>query len=449
MKKIMFILINLVIALSMISSFSLIGCKGEAVEEAVEEVEEVEEEVEEAVEEVEEAVVEEPVEIEFFTWQWVEPANQLYLEEFKKAFEEEYPNITLNITGISSGEYNQKLLTRISSGDAPDVFAVRPTQVAQLIDLGALQNLDEWIADAPWKDDLLSAQGPGIKDGSYYAIIYTSTPQELIYNKSILEQAGVDVPTDTDELFDVAQKIYEETGIFGYGCVTDMTNIQHVNIESRKWVCGFGGDWSIDNYPSANNPDTIEGIKYYKELYDAEFSPKGQNMGNIRQMIWEGNVAMTIDGAWLFGMTNSENPDMYENLDAALPPTPTHASIVGGAFYAMGTDSDNNEAAWKVLDLYNQKEWQEKLVSMTAQIPGQEGMITEEVLEENPWWAVFDEGAAKYAAGYGYMAAGFELVADEYNNEIGIALADIMQGGADIEERLNELQDTLVEKFVE
>jgi hypothetical protein len=30
-----------------------------------------------------------------------------------------------------------------------------------------------------------------------------------------------------------------------------------------------------------------------------------------------------------------------------------------------------------------------------------------------------------------------------------IALADIMQGGADIEERLNELQDTLVEKFVE
>jgi len=39
MKKIMFILINLVIALSMISSFSLIGCKGEAVEEAVEEVE--------------------------------------------------------------------------------------------------------------------------------------------------------------------------------------------------------------------------------------------------------------------------------------------------------------------------------------------------------------------------------------------------------------------------
>ena len=76
-------------------------------------------------------------------------------------------------------------------------------------------------------------------------------------------------------------------------------------------------------------------------------------------------------------------------------------------------------------------------------------MITEEVLDQNPWWEVFDEGAAKHAVAYGYMAAGFELVADEYNNEIGIALADIMQGGADIEERLNELQDTLVEKFVE
>lgn len=390
----------------------------------------------------------EKVKIELFTWQWVEPQNQPYFEAFKNAFNELYPDIELTITGIASGEYNQKLLTRISAGDAPDVFAIRPTQLGQLIELGALQNLDEWVNQSGWKDNLASAQQPGIKDGSYYAIIFTATPQTLCYNKKIFEEAGVSVPKTTDELYETAKTIYEKTGIFGFGCATDTTNILQMNMESRKWVCGFGGDWADGEKPTANAPETIEGVKYYKKLFDADFTPKGKTTPDLDQMIWEGNLAMMIEGAWLFGAVKTQNPDIYPFMDAALPPTPTQATIVGGAFFGIDANTENKDAAWKVIDLYNSQEWQEKYVEMTAQIPGQGGMITEEVLAKDPWWAVFDEGVKHHLAGYGYMAPGFELVAEEYNNEIGIALADILEGGADVEERLNELQDTLVNKFM-
>ncbi len=397
---------------------------------------------------VQEEEAKEKIKIELFTWQWVEPQNQPYFEDFKNTFNELYPDIELTITGIASGEYNQKLLTRISAGDAPDVFAIRPTQLGQLIDLDALQNLDEWVNQSNWKDKLASAQQPGIKDGSYYAIIFTATPQALCYNKQIFEEAGVSVPTTPDELYDTAKTIYEKTGIFGFGCATDTTNIFQMNLESRKWVAGFGGDWADGKMPTANSPETIEGGKYYKKLFDADFTPKGQTTVTLDQMMWEGKLAMMIEGAWLFGSVKTKNPDIYPFIDAALPPTPTKATIVGGAFFGMDSNSENKDAAWKVIDLYNSREWQEKYVEMTAQIPGQSGMITAEVLEENPWWGVFDEGVAKYLAAYGYMAPGFELVADEYNNEIGIALAEILEGGADIEERLNALQETLVNKFV-
>jgi maltose-binding protein MalE len=165
-------------------------------------------------------------------------------------------------------------------------------------------------------------------------------------------------------------------------------------------------------------------------------------------MIWEEKLAMMIEGAWLFGAVKGKNPAAYPNISAALPPTPTHATIVGGAFFGMSSGLKNPDASWKVLDLYNTAKWQKNYVSMTAQIPGQAGMITEEVLKESPWWAVFDEGAAKYAAAYGYMAPGFGLVADEYNNEIGLALAEILQGGAAVKQRLDKLQQTLNAKFV-
>lgn len=390
----------------------------------------------------------EKAQVELFTWQWVEPQNKPYFEAFRDAFNEKYPDINLKVTGAASGEFNQKLLTRISAGDAPDVFAIRPTQVAQLAELGALEKLDAWINTAPWKDKLLAATKPGIIDGSYYAIIFTSTPQALVYNKKIFEEVGVEPPKTTDELFEVAQKIYEKTGIFGFGVVSDATNNFHMNVESRKWVCGFGGDWAVNNYPSANSPETIEGIKMYKKLYDAEFSPKGKDLPSLDQLVWEGKLAMMIEGAWLFGAVKVKNPERYPDISAALPPTPTNATIVGGAFFGMSSGSKYKDAAWKVLDLYNSQEWQQKYVSTTAQIPAQGGMITEEALAKDPWWAVFDEGAEKYAAGYGYMAPGFEKVADEYNNEIGIALADILQGDADVEKRLNKLQDMLESKFV-
>jgi multiple sugar transport system substrate-binding protein len=364
-------------------------------------------------------------------------------------FNAKYPNIQLSVTGVASGEYNQKLLTRVSAGDAPEVFAIRPTQVPKLIDIGALEKLDRWINSAPWKGKLLPAQAPGVKDGSYYAVIFTSTPQALCYNKRIFADAGVEVPGTPEELVQAAQTIYDGLpGVFGYGCVTNTTNILHMNIESRKWVSGFGSDWAKDGKPTANASGTVKGIEFYKRLYQADFSPKGKDLPSLDQMIWEENLAMMIEGAWLFGAVKGKNPSAYPNIDAALPPTPTRATIVGGAFFGMGAGLKNADAAWKVLDLYNAEKWQKSYVSMTAQIPGQAGMITDEVLKASPWWAVFDEGAAKYAAAYGYMAPGFGLVADEYNNEIGLALAEILQGGADVKQRLDKLEQTLLDKFV-
>lgn len=391
----------------------------------------------------------EKIQLELFTWQWVEPQNQPYFKAFMDDFNARNPNIQLTVTGVASGEYNQKLLTRVSAGDAPDVFAIRPTQVAKLVEIGALQKMDGWINQASWKEKLLPAQKPGILNGSYYAVIFTSTPQALCYNSKILADSGVKVPTTPDELIRAAQAIYtSQPGVFGFGCVTDVTNILHMNIESRKWVSGFGSDWSADGKPTANAPGTVKGIEFYKSLYQAEFSPKGKDLPSLDQMMWEGKLGMMIEGAWLFGAIKGRNPSAYSNFSAALPPTPSHATIVGGAFFGMDAKSKNPDAAWTILDLYNSEKWQKNYVSMTAQIPGQAGMITPEVLKQDPWWATFDEGAAKYAAAYGYMAPGFENVADEYNNEIGLALAEILNGGVGVAQRLDKLQQTLSSKFV-
>ncbi len=385
------------------------------------------------------------VQLEFYTWSWVDPQSKKYHEDFRDAFNALHPDMNLTINGVQAGEYDQKLMVLLSAGDAPDVFLLRPTMVHQLIHMGLLAPLDRWLADAKWKSDLLPPQVGATSGGKNYALIFTSTPQALVYNKQILQQAGVRVPTSVDECYQAAEKIYSSTGNFGYGCVTDLTQSLHVNIEARRWVIGMGSDFAKNDYPTANDPLTVQAIGYYKRFYDAEFSPKGKINHDLDQLMWEGKLGMQIEGAWVFGGIMAKNPDILPNIDAAMPFT--KYPIVGGAYWGMSSGAANKNAAWEIMDLYNQREWQEKYVSMTAQIPAQGGMVTDKVRAQHSWWAVFDD-AAKVARGYGYMAPGFELVAGEYNNEIAIAIADIFEGGANLQERLDQLQATLVKKFV-
>jgi ABC-type glycerol-3-phosphate transport system substrate-binding protein len=220
-----------------------------------------------------------------------------------------------------------------------------------------------------------------------------------------------------------------------------------MNVAAMKWSMGFGGGFAKKGVPTANDPKTVEGIKFWKELYDSPFFPKGLGDSALRQLIWEGKLAMFIDGAWIFGIIKSKNPEIYKYLDAALPPTPTRAAIVGGAFWGISGAVKNIEATWKVMEALNTPEWQMKYLEMTTQIPGQKGMVSKGFLMQNPWMKIYDEAAEKYSAGHGYIPEGFDLVAERYHQIVADYLARIFVRNAPVKETLDELQGELLKTF--
>lgn len=441
-------LLSLVVLLVVSMTFLGLGCKGTAAETTVETETAIETET---TVETETTATEstEPVTIELSGWQVVESGIDNYFIEFKEAFEKKYPYITINLTGAAPTDYNTKLLARISAGDAPDIFQLRPTMVAQLVEAGALYNIKPYLDQKSWAEDLLAAQSVVERKDGTYGVVFTATPQVMLYNKGLLKEGGIDqVPSTPEELLAAAEQIYKKTGAFGVAVSSDPTSVLDMHIEFMKQTYGFGGAPAKNGEVTIYSPENIEAVKFWKTLWDSDFAPKGGISTNIRQMMWERKVAMYVDGSWSFSGIKANNPTVYEEISVALPAYPTHATIVGGAVYGIPSTTKNIDAVYKALDMLYTDEWQENYVYLTSQTPGLSGRIPTDFLADHPWMELYND-VSSTSVGSGYIPEGFDLVAEEWQQIEVEYLVKILTENAPIEETLKELQDIMVEKFAD
>lgn len=134
-------------------------------------------------------------------------------QETLAAFEEEYPNIKVDLVILSesgdSQEAAQKLDLAASSGEDLDVLMFTDAaSYAQRVGLGMVAPIDEFIEEEgfivteEYKVDT-------ILDGKYYALPGKFNPWYVLLNKDHLDEAGLEVPTDWtwDDFMDYARQL--------------------------------------------------------------------------------------------------------------------------------------------------------------------------------------------------------------------------------------------------
>lgn len=294
MKRILIWALVLLMSISIVASFSLIGCKEETAsveEEAAEEeaapVEEeaAEEEIveEEAVEEEVELGVkppEEKVKINVFNWAWFDDPEQI--ETLLAKFYEKYPTIEVEVTRPAIADQDTLLTTGLLAGEGPDVWGnnagggaaglVKYIDYTLPLDSLAAQ---EWGAN--WKDNIAEAAlstvywGTGGTDQTMALPEYVQTYGSAgYYNKTMFDDLGIEPPTTWDELLAVAG-VLKENGI---------TPIAHSGAEGwtnqQFWfslAADFAGDklfQAINGEGSFTDPDLIAATEKYLEFFDEE-----------------------------------------------------------------------------------------------------------------------------------------------------------------------------------
>lgn len=166
--------------------------------------------------------INEPVEITF--WHGMTGAQQETLQSLTDSFMKENPNIKVNLQAQGAYSDLQQKLTaaQASPKDLPTITQAYPGWMLNAINEGYVQDLSVYIEDETIGiadvEDILPALREATKiNGKTYALPFNKSTDVLWYNKTLLDELGLAVPTDLDELAEVSKTIYEKTGIVGAG----------------------------------------------------------------------------------------------------------------------------------------------------------------------------------------------------------------------------------------
>lgn len=227
-------------------------------------------------------------------------------------FEEQYPDVKVELEEIPWEGYYEKYQTLSAAGQAPDLAFVSAAWIQDFAHLGVALNLDPYVektgvfgpdeADKYFLNTLDGLRYPGT-GGSLYAVPYEWVTIVFYYNKDIFDAAGEAYPTDDwsyDNLLEAAQRLTISSGdqIDQYGMISHWG---YDVIDSS--IHANGGSILNEDYTDAalDTPTNIDTIQWWVNLiHEHKVAPLPSEIGEGGpvNLFASGRVAMAILGVW-------------------------------------------------------------------------------------------------------------------------------------------------------
>ena len=233
----------------------------------------------------------------------------LMLKEFKKT----HPDVEFDVQAISAAQYITMYKTRISAGDAPDLFFGKPRVLKEFVDGGHFMD----ITDAECMKNVL----PILKeecsvDGKVYGFPLDAQVKATFYNKKMFEENGIEVPKTKDEFFAVCDA-FEEKGILpmihGYNNINCVFHELDAYFTSQAVAEGVPNTWVDSQNGSAKlegNPTVKSALEQYSKM--ASYKDQGDLALDQPQAIQDFAAEkrpMFTNGGWIMGDVAAANPE--------------------------------------------------------------------------------------------------------------------------------------------
>ena len=274
-------------------------------------------------------------------------------EDVITGFEEENPDITVNLEVQSWDNLESVIATKIQGGEAPDIYNGGP--FAGFADDELLYPAEEVVSADIYGDFQESFLANAEVDGTAYALPLIASARALFVNNALLEQAGVTAPpTNWDELLDAATKVSAlGGGIAGYGMPLGSEEAQ---AEAAVWLWGGGGSFGDESEITIDDPSNLPGAEQIKKMIDAgatQADPGSTDRSPLMDIFVQGQIGMQVGLPPTVGQIEENNPE----LDYSIVPIPTQDGSpftlgVMDQLMAFQNDGDKQEAITAFLDYY-------------------------------------------------------------------------------------------------
>ncbi|GGG19742.1 extracellular solute-binding protein [Paenibacillus aceti] len=251
-------------------------------------------------------------------------------------FQQEHPNIELDIQAIPPDGYKTRLKTVAAANEMPDVFMMWPgAMTKEFHDGNLIQPINALLDSKPeWRDGYMPGSFDSFTiDGNIYSATLGLTPTSILfYNKAILDQYKLEVPKTWDDLLN-AVKVIKEGGLTPIALGNKAAWLAQSSIISSLADRVTGTDWFLkaaaQDGAKFTDPEFVQALTYLQDLWKAGAFQEGFNSIDNTQMevmFAQGQAAMMIDGGWaLSNLAANATPEQLEDMGATVLP-----SIPGG-----------------------------------------------------------------------------------------------------------------------
>jgi len=205
-------------------------------------------------------------------WTW----NAFNPEKTIADFEAANPDITIDYKLYSYNDYVTAIRTGLTSNEGPDVFQVQPGELVTNFGPLALP-LDDFLTESGGADRINPEGLSQLQlDGTQVALpSYMSAAGLVYYNASILDELGVEVPTDFDEWKSACASIQAA----GYDCLAHGAKDAWVNTDVylaliNSIAPGAVYD-AIEGDAAWTDPKFVTAMESWSELFTSGIIPAG------------------------------------------------------------------------------------------------------------------------------------------------------------------------------
>ena len=294
---------------------------------------------------------------------WSDSTNAQRME-FHAAFEANNPDIKVEYTMLTPDQFNSTVTGAISGGEAPDLFPI-PTNLNLTIAVSEdwYAPMDEYVSQEfidSFLDGCLS-EGVHKKNGVLYVVpeCMAYTNSLIYYNKDILAECGLSVPTNFEE-FRNACKVATEKGY--YGLIEGGKQAGRCEVLLRALCQAAGGKISILNkaltvdgrapYDTAEMMQAVELLQGI--VADGSLHPDTPSIDapTARELFAQGQALFLCQGLWCIGTWAAQHPE----LNVGVMETPKNspkgytANVEWGGWMGIYKQSKHPEAAARYLE---------------------------------------------------------------------------------------------------
>lgn len=316
---------------------------------------------------------------------------------FDGPFRERYPNLRVSVEVSQGGGGQDQLLTSMVAGEAPDIFDAWTSRATPYIDAGQVLDLAPLVArdySAGALDDffpwVLAAQT--LPNGFQWGMPRYVNITTLVYNKDLVDEAGVPDPTADDgwsadqyraAMIALTQRQGDRVRVFGAHIPVYFYGPFAYKLE------GWGATPVDPNDPSRATFGSEAGqacAEWHRELLldervivDKGFLDTGGGQGVVGAIANFGarRLATMESGFYPFSLADGVG-DAFRFGFAPPPAGPVARPVQGSADgFAIWADSPNQEAAWEVVKYASGEEYQRELARVTGLIPVRRSLIPE------------------------------------------------------------------------